>query len=373
MSAIKECRWCHLKNSFSITETATCSLCGFTATLCEKCTFTWKNQKCPSCQTGPANAKWKFSSSKEGAKMPEHIGHVKSPKEIWADHKAKREEKRSQDGAETHEGVKLSAGEVEALRNIEDTIVHELKPSEIGTYTLMSFAVKDGKVVELSISHKEQDNTPKNLGEFIGKLVNLEALKLEAAQKQDMIESLGNLKNLKKLKLYTWEQQFPDALLTAVGTLTQLEELCFVTNDFNMDLLNSTVAKLKNLKKLKLSIHCMRKPLPCLKDLTNLEELDVTRSDIQMWSGDLKVMPKIKLVHTEMSMQSPTSGFGGIKEALERNNPAVYPKLSMKDKLKKGVTSLAIAADPNTSPDKARDLWKNSLPEPLKKGWSGIN
>lgn len=370
MSVQKECKWCHLKSSTYVTETASCSQCGHTVTLCERCTFTWKNQKCPGCGMGPANANWKFGSSKsssDSADIP--MGFVKSQQQTWRESKEKIAEKRSQEGPETHNGVKLSAQEVDALRRMEDIITHEIQlAGELGKYKLQTFGAKDGKLVELSLSHKESTDDSTNLIEIIGQLTNLEALKFESARKQDVINPLTNLKNLKKLMIHTSNQQFLDEYISVLGNLTQLEELCLMYNEFNVDLLNSAISKLRNLRKLKLSTKSMQKPLPCIKDLPNLEELDVTGSGIQMWGGGWNVMPKIKLVHTDMNMQSAISGFGSVKEALERNNPEVYPKLSLKDKLKKGVANLSIN-DPTLTPEQA---WKKNLPEPLRKGWSGI-
>lgn len=365
-----ECKWCHLKSKTYVTETASCSLCGYTATLCERCTFTWKNQKCPSCGAGPANANWKFRSNKSSSSSNDlPLGFTKSQQQSWSERKVKIIEKRNQEGSETHNGVKLSAQEVAALRKIEDIIAHEIKPaSELGKYELQTFGAKDGKVVELSISHNESTDDVSNLTEFISQFINLEALKFEFARKQDLINSLTNLKSLKKLKLHTSNQQFSDESINVLGNLTNLEELCLINNNFNIDLLNNAISNLRNLRKLKLSIKSMQKPLLCIKDLPNLEELDVTGSSIQMWGGGWNLMPKIKLVHTDMNMQSAISGFGSIKEALERNNPEVYPKLSLKDKLKKGVANLSIN-DPTLTPEQA---WKKNLPEPLRKGWSGI-
>lgn len=57
----QECARCGLKSSYQVNHTAECSNCGASFSLCDKCTYSWKNQSCPSCGASQYNAKWKIN------------------------------------------------------------------------------------------------------------------------------------------------------------------------------------------------------------------------------------------------------------------------------------------------------------------------
>jgi hypothetical protein len=369
MSAIKECKWCHLKNSFSVTDVATCSLCGFTATLCENCWHSWKNQKCPGCGAGPANAKWQHSSSKSGGSSDSgsssHV-HVVGPSDIWFKHKEAREKQRADDGSESQYGQKISAGEVQGLRELEEAMITPLKVGETGAFKDYTFVVRDGKVVELYISHENSANH-NDWSPALGKLVNLEGLKISKSASKDTYICLKEMKNLKKLSFHS-ANDITEQIAMQIGALTQLEELNILGLIIPVPVLDKMIGTLVNLKKLNLAWIKNKDLPPSLKNCQKLEEISLINGDVHNLPGWIAQFPKLRLLHQDKD-QFPL-GLGATRDTLQKNNPACYPKLSMKDKLMKGVTG--VLTDAQLSPDQIRQKWLESLPEELKKGWSGI-
>ncbi|MFO7797464.1 MAG: hypothetical protein ACQERB_12485 [Promethearchaeati archaeon] len=56
-----KCARCGLQSSIQVNHTAVCSKCGTSFPLCEKCTYSWKNQNCPNCGASQYNANWKIN------------------------------------------------------------------------------------------------------------------------------------------------------------------------------------------------------------------------------------------------------------------------------------------------------------------------
>lgn len=374
----------------SVKGTAICSKCGTGFPLCENCKSIWKSYQCPKCGTVWAN--WNFTGFEE-AKAPTQaatstvvIGSAMNAQDIFFANKGSREISRNQDGTTKHYGVELEENDVLAIRELEDSIFVEIQ--EHGSNTIK---VENKQIIELNLNSfiaKEEQLAS------IGKLKHLKTLRmarddrwgyikhisdkisecesLEAASLRGMsIDSFPKFpKSLKKLRINNWDWDKPFPQLADVLKLEQLVELNLQSNNIDATVFANGIGNLKNLVKLSLAHTKGITELPeSITKLEKLEELDVNGSGVKNWPKYLEKMKSIKLVHTNKDQASALS-FGNIKKALEKNNPTIYPKLGLKDKIKAGVQS---AADKGTlSMSDIERKWKENLPEPLKKGWSGI-
>ncbi|MEX2682600.1 MAG: leucine-rich repeat domain-containing protein [Candidatus Sigynarchaeota archaeon] len=385
MSTVKKCARCGLQNSFSITEHVVCSACGSGYQLCERCVPTWTNNKCPGCGAGPANARWQVMSGAAQKTQPSTSKVVTATPawQIYDKKKDQREEKRKADGDGAHQGVPLPPAHVSALREIEDAIKAEIKQQEPGASKLNTFVQRDGDVVELYLN-PEQQSEKFPLIDSIARISTLEALGLRGYSLVVSLAPLDALPGLKRLAFLSkarapYPMVLKNDMIAAICSLSKLEELNISHVELDPTFLDQHITRLTNLKKLNISgIQFPRntdrpyQPPKNIGQLSSLEELDISRIHV---SGKpaippgLENLPNIKLVHMDHE-QNALMTWGKLKARLEENNPAAYPKKSMKEK---GLGFLkAVVSDTASYSDKARQ-YQNSLPEPLKRGWSGIS
>jgi hypothetical protein len=195
----------------------------------------------------------------------------------------------------------------------------------------------------------------------------LEGLKISKSASKDTYICLKEMKNLKKLSFHS-ANDITEQIAMQIGALTQLEELNILGLIIPVPVLDKMIGTLVNLKKLNLAWIKNKDLPPSLKNCQKLEEISLINGDVHNLPGWIAQFPKLRLLHQDKD-QFPL-GLGATRDTLQKNNPACYPKLSMKDKLMKGVTG--VLTDAQLSPDQIRQKWLESLPEELKKGWSGI-
>ncbi len=381
MSTVKKCARCGLQNSFGITEHVVCSACGAGYQLCERCVPTWRNNKCPGCGAGPANAKWQVTST---ASKPQHdmsyVGTATPAWQLYDKQKDKREETRNADGPGKHQGVALPPEQVTALRVIEDVIKAEIKPFDPAKGKNNTFVVRDGKVVELYLAPElqPQDNS---LIEKIAQIQSLEGLAVRALSAATPLAPLAAMPGFKRLALAKevrsdFIMRLTNDQIAGICNISQLEELNIAYLELDPAVLDQHIARLKNLKKL--NINGIRSPqndqfpknigqLPALEELA-IAGIHNSMSKPVIPSG-LENLPKIKLVHMDYEQNGLGILWGKLRAKLEVNNSSAYPKKSMKEK---GLGFLkAVTSESKSMSDKAKE-YQNTLPEPLKKGWSGI-
>ena len=339
--------------------------------ICSSCSMTHIRDKCPACNW---LAGWKQEDIEDVSMA--HVGTALTPRDIWQKKKDEIAKQREAEGATKHHGVELPGEEISALRTLEDALYSEITPRKDGESPRPEqFAAKNGHVVELDLKINDYRAERVNFTELACKCSQVETLMLRMWDEKEDLAGLAALKSLKALLFGTrqYNGECPDAQLAVILSLAGLQELNIAGMAINPKLFGENIGKLKNLKKLRLaSVRNINQFPDSMKELKALEEIDVTGTKLPGvgWPGWLAELPKLMLVHKDMTQGGLT--FGKIQGVLEGRNPAAYPKASFKDKLKKGVVGMLETADPNVSPDKQREKWKESLPEPLKKGWSGI-
>lgn len=310
-----------------------------------------------------------------------HVGKSIPAWQIYDKNKEKREEKRKVEGAGQHNGVALPPDQVSALREIEDTIKAEIKPEEAGKARHNVFVARDGKVVELYLA-PEYQTTGAPLLEKVAKIQSMEGLAVRALSSSNSFAPLAAIPGFKRLLLANSTRPISDLHLKndqIVGFcgISQLEELNIAGLVMDMAVLDQNIVRLKHLKKL--NINGIRSPQndqfpKNLGQLPELEELSIvgihnTMSKPVIPPG-LENLPKIKLVHMDYEQNGLGILWGKLRAKLEENNSEAYPKKSMKDK---GLGFLkAVVSEAKDMSQRARE-YKEGLPEPLKKGWSGIS
>ncbi len=321
------------------------------------------------------------------------------------------EKKRAEWGSTKQWDVELKEEDITALRELEDNIEQSIFPYGKKNNYGYWFKHENGSVVEIHIYPANIDKNDKKF-EPLAKLKNLKSLFLSKSYNYriggkildfNSLEGLSSLEtlyllrtsvesekcvtlttipNLKRLKIEASDKKSPATFLEHVLKITSLEELNLSENMLDFNTFANGIGNLKNLKKLNLAeTKGLGKFPDQFQNLESLEELDITDSDITgtsrvNWPKWFSNMKSLKLVHGKKH-QVEGSGYENVRIILEKNNPEVYPKkakvkLSWKDKMKKGLQKAVEAAtDSKSSKDKEKE-WHESLPEPLKKGWSGV-
>ncbi len=381
MSTVRKCARCGLQSSSAINQHVVCSACGTGFQLCERCVPTWKVNKCPSCGMGPANAKWQVmggSSSSSSSASLSHVGAAKSGSELYDNRAERRKEKRNEEGAGQHQGASLPPEHVSVLREIEDAIKAEIVPQKTDGNKANTFVQRDGNVVELYLA-PEYQSSKIPLIDMIAKLTTLEGLGIRGFSVNASLAPLDGLANFKKLAFQSKPRaEYPMVvsgdMIAGICSISKLEELNIASVEVDPAALDQNITRLKNLKKLNISGLKSPKYDQITKNIgqvSSLEELAISHIRVSSRPAippGIENLPNIKIVHMDYE-QNELLGSGKIKAKLEQNNPAVYPK---KDLKAKGLGFLkGLASGGQTMTDKAK-AYQDSMPEVLKKGFSGI-
>ncbi len=361
---------CQVCNKVDAMRQMTCAKCQRSQLVCYNCSTMWKsNTKCPACGTVPPN--WQMSEySMPGAPVP---GGALGTSEFYERNKSTIMAQRAQDGTMKHYGTEVVAEDVTAIRELEDSARVQLD------YANDKVKVENKRIVEIRIHNLQIDGEKlapigklkglkslilsrdqyskgsiKHVSDKLADCQSLEALALRGVD-LDVLPPIP--KSVKRLRIDYWHTDVPFPLADILKSL-QLEELNLQGNNLDANIFANNIGNLVNLRKLNVAqtkglTEFPESLLKCVK----LEEIDITGSKVAKWPKSIEKMTSLKLVHGDRS-QVTSGNFGNVRKVLEKTNPQAYPKIGFADKMK---------ASSQSDSD-----WKQSLPEPLKKGWSGI-
>ena len=391
MSTVKKCHRCGLQSSSDVNVTATCKKCDASFLLCGKCQFSWKSQKCPTCNGWISSGTWNFQVLEGAGKVTEdmtaYLGELSSKTYLamWTAQKAERDAQRAADGDTAHRGVALDAGEVAFLRAAENQIREPIFTvrDDRGNYVV----IKDGHVEKIRFFNadlrKNMPDTISNLTklkEFRFEKVdrskgNLSALPASFAECKSLetivlrrtstslkIDTLQSLPNLKRLSMYnTFTDYASDT--KQVFELPGLEELNLGNCVLSDDLLAEKLGTMVNLKKLSLNNAKEFEVLPeSVTQLQNLEELDLTGSlvgqQFNSWPSWLEQLPNLKRVYRNYYQ---SKDWENVEPFLRERNPEMYPDVKLDP-----------AVQRQMSANDEKKWWEDNRSQIMKDGWTGI-
>lgn len=391
MSTVKICQRCGLQSSADVNVTATCKKCGKSFLLCGKCQYSWKSQKCPSCDGWLSSGTWNFQVLEGAGKVTEdmtsYLGEL-SPKnylQLWTSQKEQRETQRAADGDSAHRGIELEKSEIEFLRAVEDLIKEPIFTvrDDRANYVV----IKDAHVEKIrffnadirknlpdSISNLKQlkefrfeklDNQKgslQSLPETFAECTSLETVVLRRTSSSIKISSLQALPKLKQLSMYN-SYTYNASDTKQVFDLTGLEELNLGNCVLSNSILAENLGNMINLKKLNLRSTKEWDILPeSMVQLQNLEELDLVFTKIgerfNSWPEWLVKIPTLTKVYRGYFQ---SKDWELIEPILRERNPEMYPDLKL-DPIE------AKQMDANTE----RAWWEKNFTQIWKDCWTGI-
>lgn len=391
MTTVKKCHRCGLQSSTDVNVTAICKKCGASFLLCGKCQFSWKSQKCPSCDGWISSGTWNFQVLEGAGKVTEdmtsYLGEL-SPKtylKLWADQKEKRDAERAADGDATHRGIPLDASEVVFLRATEDIIREPIFTvrDDRGNYVI----IKDGHIEKVRFLNADiRNNLPETISnltqmkefrfekvdrnkgglqalpESFAECKSLETVVLRRASSSIKIHSLQSLPNLKRLSMYN-TYTYSASSTKQVFDLPELEELNLSLCVLSNKILEESLGNMVNLKKLNLRSTQEWDALPeTMVQCQKLEELDLTFTKIgerfNSWPEWLLKIPTLKRVYRGYYQPK---GWELIEPTLRERNPEMYPELILDPEEAKQM---------NANDEKL--WWEKNQSQMMKDGWTGI-
>lgn len=381
------CTKCKIAN-LSVTITATCAKCKASFPLCHTCKLSWNIKTCPSCNSTPVVAKWRFLDvSGSGHVTDDMLSYLDAPAGTshvarWNTVKEARVAERERDGDAAHKGIPLPSGEVSFLRQMEDAMFEPIftVADDRANYVV----IEDGHVVKLRFFNADIRN---NMPASISNLDHLREFRYEKNENKGSFESfpetfascttietvvlrrafakidvLTRLPNLKKLAVPGKNDIGP-----AFG-LSTLEELSISGCSVEKESLDRQLSNLSRLKKLNLSFLTHPRgsftDLPeSMKQLTALEELDVRGTEIGRpnsppWPAWIAELPALVLVHKNWDQQK---GWDAIVPVLRQRLPEAYPDVT-----------LSPAEARRMSSSEEQKWWAERTPDIMKIGWTGI-
>jgi hypothetical protein len=391
MSNVKKCHRCGLQSSADVNVTAICKKCGASFLLCGKCQYSWKSQKCPSCDGWISSGTWDFQVIEGAGKVTEdmtsYLGEL-SPKtylQLWTAQKEQRDTQRAADGDAAHRGIALDAGEVEFLRAAEDLIREPIFTvrDDRGNYVV----IKDGHVEKLRFFNADiRKNLPEtisnltalkefrfekldrnkgslqSLPESFAECTSLETVVLRRTSSSIKIPTLQSLPKLKQLSMYNSYTYYASDT-KQVFALTGLEELNLGNCVLSNSILEENLGNMINLRKLNLRSTKEWDALPeSMVQLQQLEELDLVFTKIgerfNSWPEWLMKIPTLKKVYRGYFQ---SKDWELIEPALRERNPEMYPDLQLDP-----------AETKQMDANEERAWWEKNYSQIWKDCWTGI-
>ena len=391
MATVKKCHRCGLQSSSDVNVTAMCKKCGASFLLCGKCQYSWKSQKCPSCDGWISSGTWNFQVLEGAGKVTEdmtsYLGEL-SPKtylQLWTAQKAERDAQRATDGDSAHRGIPLDPAEVTFLRAAEDVIREPIFTvrDDRGNYVV----IKDGYVEKLRFLNADiRKNMPETISnltkmkefrfekvdrnkgnlqalpESFAECKSLESIVLRKTSSSIKIHTLQSLPNLKNLSMYNSYTYYASDTKQAFD-LPGLEELnlglCVLSNS----ILEEKLGNMVNLKKFNLRSTKEWDVLPkSITQCQKLEELDLVFTKIgerfNSWPEYLMKIPTLKKVFRGYYQ---SKDWELIEPILRERNPEMYPDLKLDPVEAKQMDA-----------NEEKSWWEKNFSQIWKDCWTGI-